>query len=188
MKIAVIGGVGSGKSTVLAMLKEHGETVVDCDALYREVKKNPLYKKDLEREYGDVFTDGAIDNKKVSAHVLGDKAAVEKLNSLAHPYIKKELDKRTEGKDRVFVEVQVFEGGLLEDYFDKVWLIVGDKQTRVNRVVIRDDSENCRKRSSRNSENSVETAFADRNHGRERNLPFLFSVTSNGCQKRGHGL
>ena len=139
MKIAVIGGVGSGKSTVLAMLKEHGETVVDCDALYREVKKNPLYKKDLEREYGDVFTDGAIDNKKVSALVLGDKAAVEKLNSLAHPYIKKELDKRTEGKDRVFVEVQVFEGGLLEDYFDKVWLIVGDKQTRVNRVVIRDD-------------------------------------------------
>ena len=31
MKIAVIGGIGSGKSTVLAMLRNAGETVIDCD-------------------------------------------------------------------------------------------------------------------------------------------------------------
>lgn len=139
MKIAVIGGVGSGKSTVLAMLKELGETVIDCDAVYRDVKKLPQFKKDMVAKYGDVLTDGEIDNKKVSAKVLCSKDAIDGLNALSHPYIKKELDKLTEGKSRVFVEVQVFEGGLLENYFDKVWLVIGDRQTRMNRVVIRDD-------------------------------------------------
>ena len=57
MKIAVIGGVGSGKSTVLAMLKELGETVIDCDAVYRDVKKLPQFKKDMVAKYGDVLTD-----------------------------------------------------------------------------------------------------------------------------------
>lgn len=139
MKIAVIGGVGSGKTTVLAMLKELGETVIDCDAVYRDVKKMPQFKKEMVEKYGDVLTGGEIDNKKVSAKVLGDREAVDELNALSHPYIKKELDKLTAGKDRVFVEVQVFEGGLLENYFDKVWLVIGDRQTRMNRVVIRDD-------------------------------------------------
>ena len=71
--------------------------------------------------------------------MLGNAAAVSRLNAIAHPYVRRDLDKRCAGKKRVFVEVQVFENGLLEDYFDKVWLIVGDRQTRVNRVVVRDD-------------------------------------------------
>lgn len=144
MKIAVIGGVGSGKSTVLAMLKNAGETVIDCDAVYRDVKKDPAYKSELKEEFGDVFTDGEIDNKKVSAAVLGSKEATQRLNALAHPYVKKELDRLTANKPRVFVEVQVFEDGLLKDYFDKVWLVVGDRQTRINRVVVRDDCDSSR--------------------------------------------
>lgn len=144
MKIAVIGGMGSGKSTVLAMLKNAGEKVIDCDAVYRDVKKNADYKAALVARFGDVLTDGEIDNKKVSAAVLGDKDAVAALNALAHPFVKKELDKMTEGQDRVFVEVQVFEDGLLKDYFDKVWLVTGDRQTRVSRVVSRDNCDTSR--------------------------------------------
>lgn len=139
MKIAVIGGLGSGKSTVLAMLKEHGETVIDCDAVYRDVKKNLAYKEELVAKFGNVLTDGEVDNKKVAKAVLGDKDAMNGLNAIAHPYVKRELDRLTDGKDRVFVEVQVFEEGILKDYFDKVWLIVGDKQNRVDRVVSRDN-------------------------------------------------
>lgn len=144
MKIAVIGGMGSGKSTVLAMLKNAGETVIDCDAVYRDVKKDPHYKAALVGEFGDLLTDGEIDNRKVSAAVLGDKDAVARLNALAHPFVKKELDRLTEGKPRVFVEVQVFEDGLLKDYFDKVWLVTGDRQTRVSRVVVRDNCDTSR--------------------------------------------
>lgn len=44
MKIAVIGGMGSGKSTVLSMLRNLGEEVVDCDAVYRVVKKERITK------------------------------------------------------------------------------------------------------------------------------------------------
>ncbi len=139
MKIAVIGGIGSGKSTVLAMLRNAGETVIDCDEVYRNVKKNAQFKAEMLEEFGDVFTNGEVDNRKVSAIVLGNAAAVSRLNAIAHPFVRRDLDKRCAGKKRVFVEVQVFENGLLEDYFDKVWLIVGDRQTRVNRVVVRDD-------------------------------------------------
>lgn len=144
MKIAVIGGVGSGKSTVLAMLKSEGEDVVDCDAVYRDVKKNARYKAELVSEFGDVLTDGEVDNRKVAAIVLGDRQKLDRLNAIAHPYVKKELDKKCAGKKRVFVEVQVFENGLLADYFDKVWLIVGDRQTRISRVVVRDDCDTAR--------------------------------------------
>ncbi len=139
MKIAVIGGMGSGKSTVLSMLRNLGEEVVDCDAVYRDVKKRKDYKNELTAKFGDVLTDGEIDNRKVAAAVLGDAEKVQELNAIAHPYVKKELDRLTAGKERVFIEVQVFEGGLLKDYFDKVWLVVGDKQTRVSRVVVRDN-------------------------------------------------
>lgn len=144
MKIAVIGGVGSGKSTVLAMLKEHGETVIDCDAVYRDVKRSRAYKTQLAERFGDVLTDGEVDNKKVAKAVLGDEKAMADLNAIAHPYVKKELDRLTEGLKRVFVEVQVFEGGILKDYFDKVWLVVGDRQTRIDRVVSRDSCDSSR--------------------------------------------
>lgn len=138
MRIAVIGGIGSGKSTVCDILSELGEFVVDCDAVYRDVKKSESYRQKLCGLLGDVTTGGEVDNKKVAAAVLGNPELVQQLNALAHPLVFEELKKRIEGKQRVFVEVQVFENSIMYGHFDRVWLVVSDRKTRTDRVAERD--------------------------------------------------
>ena len=49
MKIAVIGGIGSGKSYVLNLIAGFGERVCDCDAIYKEISVTDDYVKSIAK-------------------------------------------------------------------------------------------------------------------------------------------
>jgi dephospho-CoA kinase len=88
--VGLTGGIGSGKSTVSAMLAERGAVVIDADRIAREVVEpgRPAYDKVVER-FGDgvVADDGALDRTALAALVFGDVDALADLNAIVHPAV-----------------------------------------------------------------------------------------------------
>lgn len=84
------GGVGSGKSTVAAMLREEGIPIVDADELSRQVTsaREPVLAE-LAREFGSsvLSANGELDRAQLASIVFSDEAARHKLNGLLHPRI-----------------------------------------------------------------------------------------------------
>ncbi|HUR17940.1 MAG TPA: dephospho-CoA kinase [Acidimicrobiales bacterium] len=88
--VGLTGGIGSGKSTVSAMLAHRGAVVVDADLIAREVVApgGPAYDGVVERfGPGVVGPDGTIDRSGLAAMVFTDPSALADLNALTHPVI-----------------------------------------------------------------------------------------------------
>jgi dephospho-CoA kinase len=88
--IGLTGGIGSGKSTVAAMLAERGATIIDADAIVRELQApgTPLVLKIAERFGPAVITaDGSLNRQAVADIVFNDSSALEDLNAIVHPAV-----------------------------------------------------------------------------------------------------
>ncbi len=88
--IALTGGIGAGKSTVGARLREHGAVVVDADQLAREAVEpgTPALAAIRERFGASVIAaDGTLDRGALGAIVFADKAALKDLNVITHPAV-----------------------------------------------------------------------------------------------------
>jgi len=95
--IGLTGGIGSGKSTVAAMLAERGAVVIDADRVAHEVyEPGTEGHQALVERFGDgiVGEDGYIDRKRLASLVFGDRKALEDLNAIIHPLVRKEVARR----------------------------------------------------------------------------------------------
>lgn len=111
--VGLTGGIGAGKSTVSAILAEHGAHVVDADQVARDLQAagSPLLDRMAERFGAAVLReDGSLDRAAVAAIVFGDsdeaRAALADLNAITHPAIQDEIRSRIEahrGTDHVVV-------------------------------------------------------------------------------------
>ncbi len=121
LKIAITGGAGSGKSTVVRMFGELGAAVLDADAAAKEAVAigTPAYAE-LRRLFGAEYfnPDGALNRAKVAQLVFTDPKARQRLNEIVHPRVARELQERLreleqQGAELVMVEVPLlFEAGL----------------------------------------------------------------------------
>lgn len=97
--VGLTGGIGSGKSTVSAALRERGAVVVDADAIIRELQQpgQPVFVTMVER-FGDgvVAADGTLDRQAVADIVFSDPAALKDLNAITHPAVGAEIAARME--------------------------------------------------------------------------------------------
>lgn len=88
--LGLTGGIGSGKSTVSAMLEEHGAIVVDADRIVRSLQEpgQPVFEAMVE-EFGPaiVAADGTLDRQAVADRVFGDDEALARLNAIVHPAV-----------------------------------------------------------------------------------------------------
>lgn len=91
------GQTGAGKTTVCQALADEGFSIINCDALTREVQSphSPCVQA-LAAAFGRevVLQDGALDRKAVAARAFADEASLEKLNRTVYPYIMAELKNR----------------------------------------------------------------------------------------------
>jgi dephospho-CoA kinase len=95
--IGLTGGIGSGKSTVSALLADRGAVVVDADAIVREVQApgTQVFDAMVER-FGPaiVAADGTLDRAAVADLVFTDAEALADLNAIVHPAVGKEIADR----------------------------------------------------------------------------------------------
>lgn len=140
-KIAVTGGIGSGKSTAMNMISERGYPVFSCDEIYNELTHDPKFLVMLCSQFGDILdSNGCLDRKKLSAIVFNNEEALNKLNKLTHPAVYEELFKRADKlNNSCFCEVPLlFESGA-ENLFDDVIIVMRDEEARINSVLKRDN-------------------------------------------------
>ena len=95
LRVAVTGGIGSGKSTVSARLAERGAVVVDSDRLAREVVAvgTPGLAAVVERFGAAVLAaDGSLNRPALAAIVFSDPAARRALEGITHPRVRARFD------------------------------------------------------------------------------------------------
>ena len=138
-KVAVTGGIGSGKSAVCDIIRRQGYTVYSCDEIYAELLTKEDFLKRIEEEFAGVIEgDGTLNRKLLSQAVFNNEQALKKLNGITHPAIMDSALKKMEGTALSFLEVPLlFENGF-EKLFDAVIVVLRDKEDRINSVMARD--------------------------------------------------
>jgi dephospho-CoA kinase len=99
--IGLTGGIGSGKSTVSALLAERGAVVIDADAIVHELQApgQPVLAAMVERFGPDIVDDrGALRRQAVADVVFGDPEALADLNAIVHPAVGAEIARRLEAE------------------------------------------------------------------------------------------
>ena len=163
MKIAIIGGIGSGKSEAAQIIRDLGNKVFDADKIYKEISESSEYLKKIQIAFPGSVKDGKLDRSFLGNIVFNNKAELEKLNSIAHPLVKNKIEELAKEFETIYVEVPVFAGSVLENYFDKVILIESDIKWRIARIIKRSgyDKEYAKKIIASQPSDDVLEKFAD---------------------------
>jgi dephospho-CoA kinase len=91
MTIGLTGSIGMGKSTTAAMFRAAGVPVYDADAAVADLYlKGGAAVEPLEAAFPGVTRDGAVDREALRQRVLGDDAAMARLNAVVHPLLGKD--------------------------------------------------------------------------------------------------
>jgi dephospho-CoA kinase len=168
LTIGLTGGIGSGKSTVAALLAAHGARVVDADRIAREVVEpgTPGLAAVVAEFGARVLTPaGALDRPALAALVFGDPAARSRLDALVHPLVRARAAELVAAAPADAVVVQdvplLVETGQAGS-FDLVLVVEADVETRVARLVDRGlSAEDARARIASQATDQQRRAVAD---------------------------
>ncbi|WP_017572740.1 dephospho-CoA kinase [Nocardiopsis halotolerans] len=144
LKVGLTGGIGSGKSAVSAELAAYGATVIDADALAREVVEPGTPGLDaVVAEFGEkVLTpDGRLDRPRLGEIVFADEDSLARLNAIVHPLVGERGDQLMEEAVASGVEVMVYDVPLLVEnglgpLYDVVVVVDAPDEVRVERVSV----------------------------------------------------
>ena len=132
MKIAVIGGIGSGKSEVMLAFERAGYTTLSADKINGELWQDDSYLDTLKANFPEAVIDGKITKSTLASVVFGNKEKLDLLNSIAHPLIVGKIKECND--EHLAVELPLaLESGIL-DTFDKVILVDTKKRVRLKRL------------------------------------------------------
>ncbi len=114
--IGLTGGIGSGKSTVAALLQKLGATIIDADAIVHELQApgTPVLAEIAEAFGPDVIdASGALDRDALGAIVFRDQAARTRLGKIVHPKVGAEMMRRVSAAQQAGDPVVVLDIPLL---------------------------------------------------------------------------
>lgn len=137
--VALTGGVGSGKSTVAALLAELGAPVVDADEIAHSLTAIGSPVLDLITDAfgtGYVDADGRLDRATLRALVFSDAAARKRLESILHPRIRSEMKRRLAEIDSAYAVLEIpllFETGQT-DLADRILVVDLPESEQIRRV------------------------------------------------------
>jgi|TARA_B100001013_G_scaffold343441_1_gene271163 dephospho-CoA kinase len=144
LKIGLTGGIGSGKSSVSALLKEWGTYIFDADTVAKDIlANNETAQSEIIAEFGtDILgVDGKIDKKKLSRIAFQDEDHQLRLNTIIHPYIFREIDSEydrilAKGKHDAFIvdAALIYESGA-DTHMDYIIVVTSHLKLRTERVL-----------------------------------------------------
>ncbi|AIQ23028.1 dephospho-CoA kinase [Paenibacillus sp. FSL H7-0737] len=146
MIIGLTGGIASGKSTVSALLVSKGARLVDADVIAREVML-PGHEvlAAAVKQFGSeiLSSDGTLNRGKLGDIVFQNPAALQALNNLTHPAIRREIKERMNSmeeedpKKLTIVDIPLlFESGL-ENMFHEILVVYVPREVQIARLMER---------------------------------------------------
>lgn len=145
-RIGLTGGIGSGKSTVLAMLAARGAATLDADALSRSVTApGGAAIAPIAEAFGADFiaADGSLDRARMRAQVYADDGARRRLEAIIHPLVQaamreQDAQARASGTRCMIYDVPLLvESGRWRSELDRVVVVDCSPDTQVQRVMAR---------------------------------------------------
>lgn len=180
LHVGLTGGLASGKSTVAAVLAELGATIVDADAIARQVVEpgTPGLAAVVAAFGPEVLRpDGALDRAALAAQVFDDDDALADLNAIVHPLVRQETAAQVARlpEDAVVVhDVPLIVENGMGDQFHLVVVVGASAAVRTERAVARGLSESdAIARIAAQADDQARRAAADvwlDNEGSEENL------------------
>jgi dephospho-CoA kinase len=168
LRIGLTGGIGSGKSTVSALLAERGAVVIDADLIAREVVESgtPGLAAVVEA-FGErvLKDDGSLDRPALAAIVFADPEARKRLDGIVHPLVRARAAELAAAAPESAVVVHdvplLVETGQAASY-DVVLVVEADPEVRVQRLVRRGLPEaDARARMAAQADDEQRRAVAD---------------------------
>lgn len=93
-RIGLTGGIGSGKSTVAALFREHGVTIIDCDVISHQLTQpDGMAIPVIHRTFGSRYirASGALDRTLMRELIFSDRTAKRQLEDILHPMIREQI-------------------------------------------------------------------------------------------------
>jgi len=142
-RVALTGGIASGKSTVAELFAALGVPVIDTDVIARQVVEpgQPALAQ-VVAAFGEgvLDTSGRLDRRRMRERIFADPGARHRLEAILHPVIRAEMARQSlaaAGPYQVLVIPLLTEGGR-RDHVDRVLLVDAPEELQVRRLVTRD--------------------------------------------------
>jgi dephospho-CoA kinase len=146
-RIGLTGGIGSGKSTVAAMLARRGAVLIDADAISRSLTApSGAAMPAIAQAFGAPYVgaDGALDRQAMRELAFTDPQARTRLEAILHPLVAQETDRRARAAEAAGAACIVFDVPLLVESgrrwrarVDAVLVVDCSAQTQIERVIAR---------------------------------------------------
>ena len=141
-KIAICGGIGSGKSTVCQMFAERGVAIYDSDSRAKSLmNESEALREALMAEFGaECYEGGELNRPYLAQRVFASAEQLEKLNSIVHPAVKDDFLRWAEEQsgDYVILESAILYESGFDALVDKVVAVLAPLPLRIERAMQRD--------------------------------------------------
>ena len=177
IKIAITGGIGSGKSYVSHLLEDMNIPVYNAD---NEAKRLTVSDEGIRRELvallgEEVYKEGALNRPLLASYLFSDPAHAAQINAVIHPRVRKDFAawaERLEGCEVAGMESAILYEASFEDTVDAVVMVYAPVDLRVQRAMYRDGA----------SEEQVRARIAAQMDDDEKCRRADFTVVNDGVQ------
>ena len=142
-RVALTGGIASGKTTVANLFAELGVPLIDTDVIARQVVEpgQPALAAVVATFGPDVLdTDGRLDRRRMRERIFADPSAKQRLEAILHPAIRAEMERQSReasGASQVLV-IPLLTEGKRRDHVDRVLLVDVPEELQIQRLMMRD--------------------------------------------------
>ncbi|WP_096013787.1 dephospho-CoA kinase [Campylobacter lanienae] len=141
--IVITGVIGSGKSTVVNLLRVYGFSIIDADEIAHGALDESI--NEIKSEFGSEFIkDNKVDRKSLGSLVFSDSKAKKKLENILHPLIKEQIfaeaSKLESSNYPYFIDLPLyFEKSPVYDEFQSVCVVYAPEQICLKRIIERNN-------------------------------------------------
>lgn len=145
-KVAIVGGIGSGKSVVSRLFRLMGVPVYDCDTEAKLlINSAPSIRQTLKAAIGEQVygADGRLDRAFLASYMFGHPERVALVNGIVHPAVRAHFSAWAEVQKCRLVAVEtaiLFESGMEADV-DGILIVHAPEELRLRRAMLRDGSD-----------------------------------------------
>ncbi|WP_036597021.1 dephospho-CoA kinase [Olleya marilimosa] len=154
--VGLTGGIGSGKTTVANYFKALNVPVYIADFQAKALmNRSKVIKRKLIKLFGDeAYVDNTLNKPFIASQIFSNQDLLKKMNAIVHPKVAKHFSNWVKKQNVPYVISEVaiiFENGSQGKY-DYIITVVAPEQTRLNRVIKRDNSSEAKVKAIMNNQ------------------------------------